>query len=169
MATIITLDIKIHSGAWTLYFHAQEETKWGINTFTKLGTMTTWRELWALFNTLEVDSLSKGMFFLMRSSVAPLWENHQNIRGGGYSFRISKEKAGETFMTYAIAMMISGLCKDSKNQLNGLSISPKKGFSIVKIWNTDAKNYNRPMDMNTLVKGINTDDVLYMPFVQKIM
>lgn len=170
MDSTLTLDTKFQSGAWTLYFHAQGESKWGIDTFIKVGTMTSWREFWAIMNTLKPDNLSHGMFFLMRDPILPLWENHQNIRGGGYSFRIIKENAGEAFITYAIATMILKTQKDPTNCINGISISPKKKFNVIKIWNTDCKRYKTPSDINILLPDIRHEgDIIYTPFVQKKM
>ena len=163
-----TLDTPIPT-SWTLYFHAQDDNKWNLASFIKVGTVTTWREFWSLIEELKVETISEGMFFFMRDPIPPLWENHQNIRGGSYSIRVQKKDAGDVYVTYAIGAMISQMCKDTSNQINGISISPKKGFNIIKIWNIDAGKHKNPTDIHLLCKEIKQEDVMYTPFVEKKM
>lgn len=163
------LDSTIPSGSWTLYFHSPEETKWTLNTFISLGSMKTWKDFWTVINTLDQESFSNGMFFMMRDPVPPLWENHQNIRGGYYSFRCQKKDASEIYIDYIIAAMINQLTKHSSHMINGLSISPKRGFNIIKVWNTNAQIFNKTSDLQYNFNSVVENDVIYTPFVQKKM
>jgi len=149
--TKITLESAIPTGPWTLYFHSPEETKWTLNTFISLGSMKTWYQFWAIMEALKADSLSDGMFFLMRDPSPPLWEHHHHIRGGCYSFRCQKKDAAEAFITHVIAA------------------SPKRGFNIIKVWNTDAPTFHAPGDINTTLGSVKEADIIYTPFVQKKM
>ena len=166
---VIVPATKICSGSWTLYSHPQEETKWGINTFIKIGTMTTWKDFWSIINALNTDNLPEGMFFLMRDPVLPLWENHQNIKGGWYSFCVPKETASNSFVVYSISAMLQKTQKNDKNNITGISISPKKRFNVIKIWNSDAKLFNKPSDICTFIPTVNTGSIQYTPFLQKKM
>jgi hypothetical protein len=166
----MNLDTAIPTGSWTLYFHSPEETKWTLNTFISLGSMKNWREFWSVIDTLKEASLSDGMFFMMRDPSPPLWESHQNIRGGCYSFRCQKKDASEIYLNYIIAAMIDSLAGHPENRINGISISPKRGFNIIKVWNTDAQKFNSPSNLNTNVSSaIREGDIMYTPFVQKKM
>lgn len=169
MAQSYTLDSEIPSGSWTLYFHSPEESKWTVSSFVNLGSMKTWRDFWSIMDTLGTEAFSEGMFFLMRDPIPPLWENHQNIRGGYYSFRCQKRDATESYINYTIAVLTGQLTKMATNQINGLSISPKRGFNIVKIWNQTSVQYNKPSDLVYGVQGVAEADVIYTPFVQKRM
>ena len=162
------LSSAIPTGPWTLYFHLPEETKWTLNTFINLGSMKTWQQFWVIMDTLKTDSFSDGMFFLMRDPSPPLWESHHHIRGGCYSFRCQKKDAAEIYLNYSIASMLGGLSTDPANLMNGISISPKRGFNIVKVWNTDAQKFNQPTDLAG-ISTIREADVIYTPFVQKKM
>jgi len=54
------------------------------------------------------------------------------------------------------------------NRINGISISPKRGFNIIKVWNTDAQKFHGAGDLH----GVNTvkdGEIIYTPFVQKKM
>jgi hypothetical protein len=165
--TTPTLDSRIPTGSWVLYHHPMAEKKWTLSTFQKVATMATWREFWAVIEALRSSSLGESMFFLMREKVDPLYENSQNIRGGSYSLRISKDQAGECFLVYAIAMMMNDATTDASNVINGMSISPKRGFSILKIWNIDCIKYKDPAELKIHWDGLHPTDVLYTPHVEK--
>jgi hypothetical protein len=165
----MNLDSPIPTGPWTLYFHSPEETKWTLNTFISLGAMKNWREFWNIINTLKEDSLSDGMFFMMRDPSPPLWESHHHIRGGCYSFRCQKKDAAEIYLNHIIASMLGSLTAHPENRINGISISPKRGFNIVKVWNNDAQKFNHPSNMDTSFSAIREADIMYTPFVQKKM
>jgi hypothetical protein len=165
----MNIDSPIPTGSWTLYFHSPEETKWTLNTFISLGAMKTWREFWIVIDSLKEASLADGMFFMMRDPSPPLWESHHHIRGGCYSFRCQKKDAAEIYLNHIIAAMLDSLSAHAENRINGMSISPKRGFNIVKIWNTDAQKFNHPTNINTNFSIINESDIMYTPFVQKKM
>lgn len=160
----------IPTGPWTLYFHSPEETKWTLNTFVNLGAMRTWADFWTVIEIVGQDSFADGMFFMMRDPAPPLWENHQHIRGGCYSFRCPKKDASDVCIAYMIACMLGGAAKNSTNRINGISISPKRGFNIIKIWNSDAGTFESPSDINTYVSPVIKEcEIIYTRFVQKKM
>ena len=163
------IDSPIPTGSWTLYFHSPEETKWTLNTFISLGSMKKWEDFWITIDALTTESLSDGMFFMMRDPSPPLWESHHNIRGGCYSFRCQKKDASDIYLNHIIGAMIGLLNINIDNRINGISISPKRGFNIVKIWNTDAQKYNVPANINTHISNVREGDIIYTPFVQKKM
>lgn len=163
----ITLQSAIPTGPWTLYFHSPQETKWTLNTFTSLGSMKTWYQFWSIVEALQSESFSDGMFFLMRDPSPPLWESHHHIRGGCYSFRCQKKDAADVYLTYIVAAMLDALSVPA-NRINGISISPKRGFNIIKVWNADAQAFHGPVDLE-VVSSIKDNDIIYTPFVQKKM
>lgn len=164
------LDSVIPTGSWTLYFHSPDETKWTLNTFVSLGAMNTWRDFWNIMDSLPSDVFTDSMFFMMHDPIPPLWESHQNIRGGCYSFRCQKKEAHDVCLHYMIAVMLGGMMKDPKNVVNGLSISPKRGFNIIKVWNVDGQAFDAASDMNYgCHPSVKESDVIYTPFVQKKM
>ena len=163
----ISLQSAIPTGPWTLYFHSPQETKWTLNTFISLGSMKTWHQFWSIMEALNIESFSDGMFFLMRDPSPPLWESHHHIRGGCYSFRCQKKDAADIYVTYAIGAMLDALSA-KENRVNGISISPKRGFNIIKVWNTDAQKCHSSADLEA-VSSIKESDIIYTPFVQKKM
>lgn len=140
-----------------------------MNTFVSLGSMKTWKDFWTIMDALGAEPFAEGMFFLMRDPIPPLWENHQNIRGGYYSFRCQKRDATDCYLNYIITALTGHLTKTAINQINGLSISPKRGFNIVKIWNQLSVQHNKPSDLVYGMANVVEADVIYTPFVQKRM
>jgi hypothetical protein len=163
----MTLSSAIPTGPWTFYFHSSEETKWTLNTFINLGSMKTWQQFWSIIELLKTESFSDGMFFLMRDPSPPLWESHHHIRGGCYSIRSSRKDATDVYLTYSIAAMLN-VASSPDNRINGISISPKRGHNIIKVWNTDSQNFNRASSLQAL-GSIREADIIYTPFVQKKM
>ena len=159
----------IPTGSWTVYFHSPEETKWTLNTFVSLGSMKTWHQFWSIMEVLKTESFSDGMFFLMRDPAPPLWESHYHIRGGCYSFRCQKKEAADVYLTYIIAAMLGGAATSDDNKINGISISPKRGFNIIKVWNTDAQKFSQPSTLCTSISTVKEAEIIYTPFVQKKM
>ncbi|NBR60098.1 MAG: eukaryotic translation initiation factor EIF4E family protein [Actinobacteria bacterium] len=167
----------IPSGAWTLWFHNPEDSKWSLSSFTKIQTFTTWEEFWTVIDSFQqiklnkdyTDAFGEGMFFLMRDNIPPLWENSANIRGGCYSFRVQRREATDLFLVYTIATMIGISSANPENRINGVSISPKKNFNIIKIWNSNAKSFNNIKDIKLFIKDQKIDEFIYTPFYQKNM
>ena len=165
----LTIQSTIPTGSWTLYFHSVEETKWTLNTFVKIGTMNTWNQFWAIMDALNIESFADGMFFMMRDPSPPLWESHYHIRGGCYSFRCHKKNVAEIFVDYMIAAMLNTASVDPANFVNGLSISPKRGFNIIKVWNSDSQTFHLPAEVNCTINTVQASEIIYTPFVQKNM
>ena len=91
---------------------------------------------------------------MMKDPALPLWESHHHIRGVCYSFRCKKREAYEVYLNYIIASMLKGAAVDPANKINGISISPKRGFIIIKVWNTDAQKFQGASGLNGAINGI---------------
>jgi hypothetical protein len=140
---------------WNLYFHDPFNSNWDKKSFYNLAKIDSIEKFWDVFNVIR-ETLHKGMFFLMRDGVFPLWEEQDNSNGGYISFRTHHKDFPE-LIEYLFTMMISekmlknDYLKDY-NLVNGISISPKKEFCITRIW-------LRNMKYDTLdYFGFNTDE-----------
>lgn len=155
------------SGSWTLYFHDPEDSSWAPDSFKNLGSFSTYSALWGAVARIPVERFLSGMFFFMRSPHLPLWEHRDNIHGGSYCIKVPEAVAHETFQRYAAAATLDMIAKDSGNAVIGVSISPKKGFHILKLWNTSSKAHNDPIAINLYGDGMKASDVLYRPHVDQ--
>lgn len=157
------------SGPWTLYFHDPEDSSWTTDSYKVLGTFRTFPDLWATLNRIGTAKLLAGMFFMMRDPYPPLWENRANINGGSYCIKVPEKTAAETFQRYVAAGILNLVQQNTSNQIAGVSISPKKGFHILKIWNLDYKHFHKATDISILGDGMIRSDIIYRPHVDQKM
>ena len=121
---------------WGFWYHDPENTNWDIKSYQKIFTFDTVEKFWSLHKHIENEMLNSGMFFIMKEGIYPLWEDNQNINGGCWSYKIIKKDAYKAWVQLAVSLIGESLSTET-NFINGISISPKKGFCIIKIWNSD--------------------------------
>lgn len=166
----ITLDTPFPTGRkWTLYFHETDNKKWTLDTFKTISTVSTWRQFFELVKIIDYDTWSRGMFFFMQDPIPPLWENSANIRGGNYSMRVNGNQMIELFIKYCIASILGDATTDSQNMVQGVAMTPKKGFYVIKIWNKNCVKYNSPSELVILDNILKPGAIIYTPFVEKRM
>ena len=173
MDTTPSLESPLSTGSWTLYYHHPADHRWTLDSYQKIVTVTTWNEFFSCMNQLDENVLQNAMLFWMRNDIPPLYENHNNIRGGCYSLRVNRSKSSNYFLLYTIACMLGQAVSDKDNSIQGISISPKRVieksqvFNVIKIWNKDCTKYK---DISQLIKLDNiqvTSEIIYTPHVQK--
>ncbi len=157
------------SGSWTLYFHDPEDTKWTPDSYKRIGTFSDFESMWGTLNKINSDRFLAGMFFLMKDPFLPLWEHRSNIHGGSYCIKIPEAHAYESFQRYAAAAILGLVSKEEKNNIVGVTISPKKGFHILKLWNLTSRLYNKPTDVAIYGDAMKPTDVLYRPHADQKM
>lgn len=160
----------IPTGSWTLYFHQADAERWTLDTFVKVHTCNTWEDVLHVIEEVGQARFKNGLPFFMRGDILPLWENHQNIRGGSYSLKVPSDAAKEVFSAMVIQAMLGNAFKEEGNQVMGLSMSPKKGtFNILKVWNQNAEKFNANDGLTFVDSRCQESEVLYTPHVQKRM
>ena len=150
------------SGPWSLYYHDTQDQSWTEESYKKVASFSNYTTLWGAISSIGVEKFNNGMWFFMRDPHPPLWENHMNIRGGSYCIKVGQAQSFEMFQRYIAAATLDAVSKRPvENRIVGISISPKKGFHIIKIWNTtttvsDKTNLNQSLTYYKV-----TDDVTY--------
>ena len=76
------------------------------------------------------------MFFCMKAGITPMWEDPQNKNGGCFSYRILNKNVPAIWRRLFCLMSGNMLCSNKKHEavINGITVSPKKNFCIIKIW-----------------------------------
>ncbi len=159
----------IPTGSWTAYFHEPEDKSWTAESYKRLQTLTSWEALGALLRELGTHKTTNGLLRVMRGEYSPLWENKANIRGGSYCLKITRKNSVEVFTRYLAAAALGIAANDAGNEIVGVTISPKKGFCIIKIWNLNAKSYNSPSDLPLLHEEVKEEEILYRPHTEQRM
>ena len=159
----------IPTGSWSVYFHEPEEKAMTSDSYKRLQTVSSWEALGSLLREIGANRITNGLLRAMKGDFSPLWENNANIRGGSYCLKVSRRNSLEVFQRYLAAAAL-GLCaKDSTNEIVGVTISPKKGFCIIKIWNLNAKAHCSPADIKLLHEEIKESEILYRKHTEQRM
>ena len=95
----------------------------------------------------------------MKRGIFPNWEDPDNRSGGCLSFKISSEKVIDCWNYILLKCIEEKIMNNYNDKINGLSISPKKEFNIIKIWFSE-KNIDYT---NNFIKysELNIDNSLY--------
>jgi len=120
---------------WCFYFHDPYNTEWDFKSFKLITSIKTVDNFISIFDCYK-DILSKGMFFIMREGILPIWEDELNKKGGCFSYKLYNDNFIEKFFEILALLLGEKLGADdiiSKN-INGISICPKKNYYIVRIW-----------------------------------
>lgn len=124
--------------SWTLFFHDPDDRNWGVESYCRVCTVYTANEYWGVQHRLdENNAIGKGMWFLMRDDVFPCWDDQSNINGGCLSYMVSKNDVARTWQEFCELLLTERLRADGGDDaehINGISVSPKNDFCILKVW-----------------------------------
>ena len=124
-------------GKWDYYFHLPFEKAWGLESYHVVQKGIAFAEEVVFLAELVHENLvKKCMFFVMRTGITPQWEDPRNRDGGCFSFKIHFKHVYAIWRHLLFAVCGESLFLEKKHHalLNGITISPKKNFCIVKIW-----------------------------------
>ena len=129
---------------WCLWFHSLHNSSWNKQSYKKLLIIENLYDLKMLNDILLTNHLQNGMFFLMKNDIFPTWEDPKNRLGGCISFKYDNNILKEWLKTLLLCVTNNLFKKNNIDEINGLSIAPKKEFNIVKIWiKDDTKDHKK--------------------------
>ena len=127
-------------GKWDLYYHLPQNKNWDLSSYKLiLGDIDTADKLVTIVEALTPNVMKYCMLFVMRSGVTPMWEDPKNRSGGFFSYKVANKYVPDVWKTLFYAMCGETLSTNPKYSplINGITVSPKKSFCIIKIWMTD--------------------------------
>jgi hypothetical protein len=153
------------SSKWIYYYHDLKNTDWSSESYNKLAEINTVQEYWGVEN--ELEDKTNHIYFLFKNNIPPQWELEENKNGGAWSFRIPKDFSNDAWEELSMLLIGQTLTKnlDDMKTINGISITPKVKFCILKIWNTNSKYHNK-----NILNKINTmciEDSIYRPHSER--
>jgi hypothetical protein len=121
---------------WSLWYHSINDTKWNKQSYKSIYTVKDLYDLQGLHEVIQKIHLQNGMFFLMRDDIFPTWEDPDNREGCCISYKVPGQILKDQWSYIVDRIVSEDIIKDKNqwNQVNGVSIAPKKEFNIVKIW-----------------------------------
>jgi|UniRef100_A0A6C0I3A5 hypothetical protein len=124
------------SDTWILWAHLPHDTDWSIKSYTKIFEFNTLEQAVTITEMLPPKLIVNCMLFLMRKGINPIWEDERNRNGGCFSYKIINKDVPGAWkqMSY---LLVGETMSDNVNilsHINGITISPKKNFCIMKVW-----------------------------------
>lgn len=133
---IIPLNSPLHS-KWNYYYHLPNDKSWELSSYRMvLKNIERVDQLVAVNNAVPEHVVKYCMLFVMRKGITPMWEDAANRNGGCFSFKVINKQVFQVWRSLLYALCGESLFVDKSHlsQMNGITISPKKNFCIVKIW-----------------------------------
>lgn len=121
---------------WTLWLHLPYDTDWSINSYKKVSTFHTLEDCITLIEGVNKEIVEKCMLFIMKNNIKPIWEDPDNSKGGCISYKITTDYVYDVWKKLNYYLIGETLINDKSilDNINGISISPKKNFCIIKFW-----------------------------------
>ena len=153
------------SDNWTLWAHLPHNTDWSLNSYIPIFTFKHIEETIAITESLPSHLIENCMLFIMREGINPIWEDKRNRSGGSFSYKVINKNVQKAWceLTYRI---VGGTISNELpfvNSVSGITISPKKNFSIIKIWMSNCEHQNANVISN--VKGLQSHGCIFKKHV----
>lgn len=122
--------------SWTLWAHLPHDTDWAARSYKEVITLNSVEATIAVCETLPEQMINNCMLFLMRKGILPMWEDPKNRKGGCFSYKVPNKLVVSVWKNLSYILVGESLTSDRKllATINGITISPKKNFCIIKIW-----------------------------------
>ncbi len=140
---------------WVLWYHSINDNKWNKPSYKRLFQLTDLYNTSIILETFKQNHYQNGMFFIMKDGIFPNWEDPNNRLGGCLSFKISSTNVISEWRDIFLKCILEELLKDDNDKINGLSISPKKEFNIIKVWFAETVDYK-----NKFIENKNSEVIL---------
>ncbi len=151
------------SNYWTLWYHSLDDNDWTVKSYIKVFKFNKLEEWFDLSN--QIKNFTYGMFFLMKNDILPCWEDDNNINGGYWSFKVYKVNSNDAWIQLSFALIGNTICnnEDELKYINGISISPKYNYCIIKILNNDM-NFNNKQILIDSINDLKIDHCIYKKY-----
>jgi len=129
---------------WVLWAHLPHDTDWTLKSYIKIITLDNVEKVISIINTIPDKLIKNCMLFLMRDGINPTWEDEKNCKGGCFSFKVVNKHVVQVWNTLMQLITGESISKneDFIDKINGITISPKKSFCILKIWMSNVEYQN---------------------------
>ena len=122
---------------WNVYYHLPNDKNWELSSYYVIINSIETAEQVILINDLINENIVRNcMLFVMRTGITPMWEDPRNRNGGCFSYKVINKTVPDVWKHLFYLLCGEKLCVDDENNkhINGITISPKKNFCIIKIW-----------------------------------
>lgn len=141
------------SDSWTLWAHLPHDTDWSMGSYREILTFNSVENAISITEILPHKMIKNCMLFLMRKGIKPTWEDKRNRNGGSFSYKVSNKIVQTTWKSLCYRLVGETLSTNQSTscEINGITISPKKNFCVIKIWMATCGNQDP-----SIIKNIGT-------------
>ena len=147
---------------WNYYYHLPNDKNWNLDSYCFIAEGIDGLEPLIGINEMVTDNIIKNcMLFVMKKGVTPMWEDTHNRNGGCFSYKVVNKVICQVWRKLVYLLCGNSLTVDAKHgeMVNGITISPKKGFCILKIWMKTCKYQDPSIIVN--VDGLSKNGCLF--------
>ena len=121
---------------WHFYLHLHNNDDWSFDSYMNMLEFDTVEDAILLNDEINYDLIKKTMLFFMKNDIKPMWEDKNNRDGGCFSFKVSNKCIENVWTNVFYNVIGKSISKneDVYDSINGMTLSPKKNFCILKIW-----------------------------------
>jgi translation initiation factor 4E len=154
------------SHKWNIYYHLPNDKSWDIQSYKHIINVSTVEEIISLNENTPENIIKYCMLFIMKDNIAPMWEDSNNKNGGCFSYKIPNKIVVNIWkqMVYALCGGTLMVKKEHFQFVNGITISPKKNFCIIKIWLENLKLQNPDFVIN--IPNLSKNGVIFKSHTQ---
>ena len=143
--------------SWNLFYHLPQDKNWNLSSHKCImKEIDDVDKLITITNSLHENVVKYSMLFFMKDGINPMWEDKQNRNGGCFSYKVINKNVPSVWseLMYCVGGNTITINKKDMNLINGITISPKKSFCIIKIWisNCTLQNHNTIYPIENLTK-----------------
>lgn len=127
------------SNTYTLWSHDINSKNWKISGYKKICNFNDVSSFWRIINNFHKLNVKFFHFFIMKEGIQPIWEHPPNRMGGVCSFKLELNNFSPVWEDFSMRF-VCGILSNDHDDINGISISPKNNWAIIKVWNKNSDN-----------------------------
>ena len=156
-----TMQQNLLNDEWSFWAHLPHDTDWSVDSYKNIYTCKSVEDVVTLYETAPSHMIIKCMLFLMRKGITPLWEDPKNRNGGCFSYKVANKNVIDSWKSLSYLLVGESLSSNSSLQksINGITISPKTNFCVIKIWMNNCDYPNASMITSSC--GLNSHGCLF--------
>lgn len=151
---------------WTMWAHLPHDTNWTLESYKNIYTISTIGEGISLIECMSDTLVKNCMLFLMKEGITPVWEDKANRDGGCFSYKVLNKNVYQSWKELCYIILGGSISSDNKfvDSVNGITISPKKNFCIIKIWLSNC-NHQNPNIITKSITEMNANTCMFKQHV----
>ena len=142
---VTTAPLLALNDTWTCWAHLPHDTDWSVKSYKELCNIGSVETTCDFVKCVPDGMVQNCMLFIMRKGIDPLWEHPRNRKGGSFSYKVDSKNVVTAWNELVFRLVGEPLIGEDNaaKTINGITISPKRNFCIIKIWLSTC-NYQNP-------------------------